>query len=162
MISHEQNNIRWPEEETPPPLAQKHTSTPASSWRGWSLWLRVLGIVVPLVAGFALFAFPIDERLFPFMHGIGVYLLMTLLVGVLSAGLLRSWWAILIVPVAFSVGFFLANVYQSGGFDFLLQSSPEGTSEGLGILVGLGIVPVALGATIGAPIGKKIEQRLQH
>ncbi len=152
MISHEQNNIRWPEEEAAPPPDQKHTATSASSWRGWSFWLRVLGVVVPLVGGFAL-AFPIDIPL-------GMYLLVPVLVGVVSAGLLRSWWAMLIVPVAFSVGFFLSNIFQLGGFD--LQNWAASGFEGVDILVILGAVPVAIGVAIGTPIGKKIEQRLQQ
>ncbi len=152
MISHEQNNICWPEEETEPPLDQKQLSTPAFSWRGWSPWLRVLGVVVPLVVGFAL-AFPIDIPL-------GVYLLVPVLVGVVSAGLLRSWWAMLIVPVAFSVGFFLSNILQMGGFD--LQDWAASGFEGVDILVILGVVPVEIGVAIGTPIGKKIEQRLQQ
>ena len=154
MISHEQNTIRRPEEETAPPLDQKQTSTPASSWRGWSLWLRVLGVVVPLVGGFAL-AFPIN---IPVIQG--VYLLMPLLVGVVSAGLLRSWWAMLIVPVEFSVGVFLSNIFQMGGID--LQNWAASGFEGVDILVILGVVPIAIGIAIGTPIGKKIEQRLQQ
>jgi hypothetical protein len=154
MISHEQNNIHEPEEKAALPLDQKQTTTPASLWRGWSLWLRVLGVVVPLVGGFAL-AFPIN---IPVIEGL--YLLMPLLVGVVSAGLLRSWWAMLIVPVAFSVGFFLSNIFQMGGFD--LQNWAASGFEGILMLVFLGVVPVAIGVAIGNPIGKKIEQRLQQ
>ena len=109
---------------------------------------------MPLVAGFALF-FPIDIPL-------NVYLLMLvpLLVGVASSALLRSWWAMLIVPVAFSIGFFLSNILQMGGFD--LQNWAASGFEGVDILVFLGVVPVAIGVAIGTPIGKKIEQRLQQ
>jgi hypothetical protein len=59
VLSQRQNNIHWPEEEKPPSLDQKQTVTSASSWRGWSLWLRILGGVVALGAGFA-FPFPIN------------------------------------------------------------------------------------------------------
>jgi hypothetical protein len=154
MISQKQNDMHWPEEETPPPIDQKHISAPSSSWRGWSLWLRVLGVAVPLVGGFAL-AFPIDIPL-------NMYLLMLvpLLVGVASAGLLRSWWAMLIVPIAFSVGFFMSNTFQMSGFD--LQNWAASGFEGVDILVFLGVMPVAIGVAIGTPIAKKIEQRLQH
>jgi hypothetical protein len=154
MISHEQNNRIWHEEETASPLDQKQTPTPASSWRGWSLWLRVLGVVLPLVGGFSR-AFQIDIPL-------EVYLLVPVLIGVVSAGLYRSWWAMLIVPVAYTVGFYLAGVYRSGTFDYVLNSSPDGLLEGTALLVGLGVVPIAIGAAIGIPIGKKIEQRLQQ
>ena len=49
-----------------------------------------------------------------------------------------------------------------GRIGFLARNSPEGTIESLGILVGLELVAVALGIAIGTPIGKKLEQRLQH
>ena len=105
-----------------------------------------------MVGGFAL-AFPIIPL--PV-----VYLMVPLLVGVVSAGLLRSWWAMLIVPVAFSVGFFLSSIFQMGGFN--LQNWAASGFEGVDILVILGVVPVAIGIAIGTPIGKKIEQRLQQ
>jgi hypothetical protein len=156
MISQKQNNIHWPEEETLPPLDQKPTSTPASSWQGWSLWLRVLGVVVPLVGGFFR-AFPIPGDI-PLL----AIFFLPVLIGVVSAGLFRSWWAMLLIPVAYTVGFYLAGVYRSGTFDYVLNSSPDGILEGTALLVGLGVVPIAIGAAIGIPIGKKIEQRLQH
>jgi len=149
MISQEQNNIRWPEEETPPPLKQKQTSTPASSWRSWSFWLRVLGVVVPLVGGFALmFLQSPDEASW------NVFLLLVVLVGVVSAALLRSWWAILIVPVALDLGHALSESFQYG-FDTFVPSLVFG-------VVLLLIVLVEIGVLIGIPIGKRIEQRLQQ
>lgn len=160
MISQEQNTLRWPEEETPPPLDHKQPSTPASSWRGWSLWLRVLGVVVPFVASFARF-FPIDERLFPLMHGIGVYLLVPLLVGVVSGGLLRSKWAVLVVPAALSIGAIMGQIFLEGGIVLPNMADP-GFVEGVAFLLFFGVVPIAIGAAIGTPIGKKIEKRLQH
>jgi hypothetical protein len=137
MLSQQQNNMHLPEEETPPPLDQKHTATSASSWRGWSLWLRVLGVIVALVAPFAL-AFDLA-------------ILLLVLLGALSAGLLRSWWAMLIIPVAFSVGFFLSNIFEMvGGID-LPWVFPN--FEGLDIFW-VFIVPLAIGAAIGILIGK--------
>lgn len=150
MISQKPDNIRWPEEETPPPLKQKQTSIPASSWRTWSLWLRVLGVVVALVVGFALLTTPVFLPL-------PVYLF---LVGVVSAGLLRSWGAILVVPVAFGVGIFLSLVFQVGGFN--LQGLSASGFEGVGIIVVLGVVPLAIGVAIGITLSKWIERRLQH
>jgi hypothetical protein len=146
MISQKQNNIGRPEEEAAPSLDQKQT-TPVSSWRGWSLWLRVLGVVVPLVGGFAQF--------FPSPLPLGVYFLVPLLVGVVSAGLLHSWWAVLVVPVAFSIGAMLSFLFQGMAIDL---SSPEGVD----IVMVFGVVPIAIGTVIGTPIGKKIEQRLQQ
>ena len=155
MLSQKQNNMHWPEQETPPPLEQKHTDTSASAWRGWNLWLRVLGVVVPLAAGFALF-FPIAIPL-----NVYLFMLVPLVVGVASAGMLRSWWAMLIVPVAFSVGFYLSSIFQGGGIVLPNMADP-GFVEGMLILVILGVAPIAIGVAIGTPIGKKIEQRLQQ
>ena len=42
--------------------------------------------------------------------------------------------------------------------DIDLQSSPEGTIEGVGIAAFPGTVPAAIDAAIGTPIGKKIER----
>jgi hypothetical protein len=54
MLSQQQNGIHGPEEETSPPLDQEHAATSTSPWKGWSPWLRVLGVVVELAAGVAL------------------------------------------------------------------------------------------------------------
>src|SRR5579884_4315286 len=134
MISQKQNNMHWPEEET---------------WRDWSLWLRVLGVTVALVGGFA-FSFPNPLPL-------ALVIVEPIVLAIVSAGLIRSWWAMLMVPVAFSVGFFLGNIFQMGGFD--LESWVASGFEGVDILVIIGVVPIVIGVAIGTPIGKKIEQR---
>lgn len=153
MISQKQNNIRWTEEETVPPLDQKPPATPASSWRGWSLWLRVLGVIVPMVASFAC-SF-IDLSLLT----MGI----PFLLGVVSAGLLRSWWAILIVPVAFSVGLFLSSIFLGEGI--LLSSMANPVFAGgpaFAFLAVFGVVPLVIGAAISTPISIKIEEWLQR
>jgi hypothetical protein len=153
MISQKQNNIHWTEEETVPPLDQKPASTPASSWRGWSLWLRVLGVIVPLVASFAC-SF-IDLSLLT----MGI----PFLLGVVSAGLLRSWWSILIVPVAFSMGLFLSSIFLGDGIFLSSMANPVFAGKpAYAFLAVFGVVPVAIGAAIGTPISMKIEQLLQQ
>jgi hypothetical protein len=148
MISQKQKNMHWPEEGTPP-LDQEHTATSASSWRGRSLWLRVLGVVVALVAPFALALLKTPDE-----ASWNVFLLLVVLVGFVSAGLLRSWWAILIVPVAFSVGFSLSESFTYG-FDKFVPGL-------LSYITLFFMVLVEIGVLIGTPIGKKIEHRLQH
>lgn len=51
---------------------------------------------------------------------------------------------------------------KTGILGNVARSSSEGTVEVLTILYGLQLVTVALGIAIGVPIGKKLEQRLQH
>lgn len=142
MIPQEHTETIRPEEQAPFHVE----GTP--SWRTWGLWLRVLGVVVALAAGFA-FAIPMDIQI-----PLEVFLLVPVLVGVVSAGLLRSWWALLVVPVAFSIGAMLSLIFQGQGIDL---SSPEGVD----IVMILGVLPTAIGTAIGTPIGKWIERRLQ-
>ena len=133
---------------------QTPSATPTSSWRGWDLWLRLLGVAIAVVGG-VLCSLPMTVPL-------AVALVLPLLVGVVSAVLVRSWWALLIVPVAFRVGFLLVGIPLAGGFDVLASGSSDGAVEVFTILYGLQLVPVALGIALGTPIGKKLEQRLQH
>ncbi len=145
MIPQEHPEALWPEDEAPFHVEE----TP--SWRARSRLVRILGVAVPLVAGFGL--------AFPSYLPLGVYSLLPIFVGLLSAGLFRSWWALLTVPVAFSVGFVLSNIIQMGGLD--VQSWAASNFEGVDILVILGVVPVNIGVFIGTPLGKMIEKRLQ-
>ncbi len=149
MLSQQQNNIHWLEDETAPSLDQKQSVTSASSWRGWSLWLRILGVVIAFVAGFALmFLQTPDEASW------NVLLLLMILVGGVSAVLLRSWWSLLMVPVALNLGHALSESFQYG-FDTFVPSLVFG-------VVVLLIVLVEIGVLIGTPIGMLIEQRRRH
>lgn len=146
MISQKPNNFHWPE-ETPPSPHQEQTAPAASSWQGWSLGLRILGVVVALGAGFGQF--------FPSPLPLSVYFLVPILVGVLSAGLFRSWWVMLVVPVAFSIGVMLSLIVQGQKIDL-------SSLEGWAMVLVFGVVPIVIGAAIGTRIGKWIEQRLHH
>ena len=133
---------------------QTPSVTLTSAWRGWDRWLRLLGVAVAVGGGVVLSL--------PTAVPLAVILVLPLVVGLLSAALLRSWWALLIVPVAFRVGFLLAGIPLAGAFDVLARSSSDGIVEVFTILYGLQLVPVALGIALGTPIGKKLEQRLQQ
>jgi hypothetical protein len=133
---------------------QTPSAIPTSAWRGRDLWLRLLGVAVAVVGGVVLSL--------PTAVPLVVALVLPLVVGVVSAALVRSWWALLIVPVAFRVGFLLVGIPLAGGFDVLARSSSEGAVDVFTILYGLQLVPLALGIVMGTPIGKKLEQRLHH
>lgn len=152
MIPQEHTEAIWPEVQAPFHVEE----TP--SWRARSRLFRILGVVVALVGGIVSFLpfpnLPIDVPIY--------VLLMTppILFGIVSSGLLRSWWAMLIVPVAFGLGFVVLTV-ATGGFD--LQKMIESGFQGLDLDIPIfGVVSVAIGAAIGTPIGKRIEQRLQR
>lgn len=137
-------------------ITQEQTpfASPTSAWRGWDHWLRLLGVAIAVGGGVVLSL--------PTAVPLAMALVLPLVVGVVSATLVRSWWALLIVPVAFRVGFLLVGIPLAGGFDVLAHNSSVGTAEVITILYGLQLVPVALGIAIGTPIGKKLEQRLQQ
>lgn len=133
---------------------QTQFATSTSAWRGWDLWLRLLGVAVAVGGGVVLSL--------PTAVSLALVLALPLIVGVVSAALVRSWWALLIVTVAFRVGFLLVSIPLAGAFDVLARSSSEGTLEVVTILYGFQLVPVALGIALGTPIGKQLAQRLHH
>jgi hypothetical protein len=112
----------------------------------WGSPLRILAILLPLVAG--LICSFIDQSLLlvswiPFT------------VGVASAALLRSWWAVLIAPAALSIGTLLGLAAAGSGPSDITD---PGFAAGLTFFVLLALVPSATGAAIGAPLGKEIER----
>jgi hypothetical protein len=147
MISQQQNDIHLNEEETPPPHDQKQPSAPAYSWRSWNLWLRIIGVVLAFAGGLSI--------LYTTMSIEGNLLI--ILVGVVSAGLIRSWRSFLIVPGAFSLGiliilFIFADRISIDEY-FILVVIPTLLSN---------LVLAEIGVAIGTPIGKLIEKRLRH
>ena len=150
MLSQKHNTFNWPEEETPSTPHPEQTVPASSSWQGWSLWLRILGVVVALVGHLALAVMATQDY-----QSLGA--LLVILVGVVSAGLIRSWWSLLIVPVLFGVGFSLSSLFTHGFYGF-----GEFFSNLLSVMVLVLIVLVEIGVLIGTPLGKWIEQRLRH
>jgi len=163
MISHEQNTIHGTEEQTPPLLVPKPPFTSASSWRrpsswrGWSLWLRVVGVVLSVVSGFVFFDFLMLRTDIMSTPMSIIWLLLPGLLGAVSAALFRSSWAVLIVPVALIVGVNLSLLTI-----FVEPSMALSLYEGVGMASFFLVWPVAIGAAIGTPIGQAIERRLQH
>ena len=121
----------------------------------WRSPLRILAILLPLAAGL-ICAF-IDQSLLlvswvPFT------------VAVASAALLRSWWAVLIAPVALSIGTLLGLLAAGSSPNDITD---PGFAAGLTFFVLLALIPSTTGAAIGAPLGKEMERltagrRLTH
>lgn len=110
----------------------------------WRPALRILAILVPLAAGLAC-SF-IDQSLL-----LVSWIPFTL--GVASAALLRSWWAILFAPAALSIGTLLGLAAAGSGLNDI---SDPGFVVALTFFVLLALLPAATGAAIGVPLGKEI------
>jgi hypothetical protein len=123
-----------PAAQPAPRVDQPPIAPPAMLRPGWDWLLRTLGMVVALGIGIAFSSV---------MLGLGgpwwnlLAWLGFVALAALAAGLLRTWWAILIVPVAVFAGIGIASGGDLGSASLLLV----GTATG------------ALGAVIGTPIG---------
>lgn len=141
-------------------------ATPGSDGRVWNWVLRAVGVIVALGGGIALwYAIAAADTHSRQGSLVPVWVDLLALVGftawaVLAGALLRSWWALLIVPVAYYVGALLA----ANGFD-LQQWFGNGVLHG--ILSGwsvlfLAVPPAAIGAAIGSPLGWRVERRIHR
>lgn len=145
MISQEQS-------EQMPPVEKKQWLMPEEEWQRTNILLVILGIEVPLIGGFWVW------NNYPW------YYVMFLSVAI-GALLLRSWWAMLVVPVVFAIGVTLGILllpFLQGGWPALQAILGSGMVEGLDFLLFLGtpavIVLVALGAAIGVGLGRWIKR----
>jgi hypothetical protein len=112
----------------------------------WSSPLRMLAILLPLAAG--LVCSLIDQSLL-----LVSWIPFTL--GVASAALLRSWWAVLLTPAALSIGTLFGLAAAGSGLNDITD---PGFAAGLTFFALLALLPAATGAAIGAPLGKEIER----
>jgi hypothetical protein len=91
------------------------------------------------------------------------------LVGVVCGWLLRTWWAVLVVPVLFDFGLVAALAllnYQSGGIP------PELQALGVSHVIGILVVPVfylpvvylllVAGTAMGTGIGRRMDEQVAH
>ena len=114
---------------------------------GLECLLRILGVAVALVGNVALALLGTQD-----FQSLSIVLL--ILVGAVSASLIRSWWSLLIVPVVFSLGFVLSASFPYGFSEFF--------SNLLSYFTLFFAALVEIGVLIGTPIGKKIEQQLRQ
>lgn len=125
---------------------------------------QILGGVVVAVCGLALYWLlaTVQEAVQPALGGVGTTIVgmgLLVLVGAVGAYLLRSWWAMLVVPVCFLVFWYLGGV-----IDALLPGrlyrpwELSGLAEMLGLFA-LYILPPLL---VGAAIGIALSQRTQR
>jgi hypothetical protein len=120
-------------------------------WPQTKLLLLILGIEIPLIGGF--WVWNND----PWYYA----LFLTVPLGAL---LLRSWWALLIVPVVFAIGIALGILLLpllQGGWS-AVQDRLESGLEGVDILLFMG-TPAIIGLTaLGAALGVGLDKWMQH
>jgi hypothetical protein len=76
------------------------------------------------------------------------------LVGVVSGAFIRSWWGLLLVPIALTLGILPSVIVGSGGFDLTAPSFVAAAT----LFALLALVEVVVGAAIGIPLGHELEQ----
>ena len=163
MVSPEHIDEQKPEnKQAPSPAVKQQVPTEVEKKRVWLK--RVAGIVLTLVGSFAIawavFVFPFLQTgpdfvtfIFNLTLILGVFLL-----GVVSAVLFRSWWALLVVPIAFALGEFLAFYL----IPLVISPNPFGSVDMyLEVLVWApGPILALFGALIGATIIMRADKAL--
>lgn len=150
MVSPEHtDNQKSDNQQAPSPAVKQQVPTEVEKKRPWlKPLMRVAGIVLSLVGGFTvvwvIFGFiPLsqyDPGLLP--------LLGVLLLEAVSAVLFRSWWALLVIPIAFALGALLAFYL----IPLVISPDPLAIGDtGYAVFLYASIAPII--AVIGASIG---------
>ena len=120
--------------------------------------MRATAIVLSLVGSFALVW--VTFIILPDASGLAI--MGGLLIGLVSAFLFRSWWAVLVVPIAFTTGMFLAFYL----IPLVISPDPLSINDvpfGVGLWEIIGPITALIGALFGTFIDKKVrEQRRQQ
>ena len=108
-----------------------------TSRRTWTPQPRLLGVALPFVV--ALVCSEVD---------LSILLLAWLpfLLGVAGAAILRSWWALLAIPLALVIGTLLGALPDG------IHPTDPGFIAGTALFVILALVEVTIGAAIGVPL----------
>lgn len=133
--------------------------TRLTSGRGWNWFLQALGVTAAFGGGVA-FWVPLLKLNLPLWD------IEPVLVGFVAALLLRSWWSLLVAPVAFSLGLFavatavVASKPQDVTVQDLFESSiSSGAIVYVVAIVGLLVLYVVAGVSFGMGANKLLEQR---
>jgi hypothetical protein len=134
--------------------------------------MRILGVALPLVGGF-LTSWPYSNPDYEVIGihiqviafwGLALVVCLTVFVGAL---LLRSWWSLLILPVAAYVGTVLGNVVFSliqGGVPMMQEWIGNwigGFLNIIGLVVMIVFLPLIVVASIGTAISPWLKKRIQ-
>ena len=163
MVSPEHIDKMPAEESALPPTEKKQPkSTSFRQWVSIVMYIIVMyigGVVFPLVGGF----------LFGWLGWGGAFfenVLIALLFAFIGALLLRSWWALLIVPVADLVGWFVGGLvvppFMVGGWPAVQEYIAyyfSGFQYDIMIYV-IWVLALIVTASIGTAIGKRLQKML--
>ena len=151
------------------PLEKQSKPAPASPRRWIGVLLTILGIVLPIAGGF-LMGWPWwDEEVGQNMVYATMFYVGEALSVCIGASLLRSWFAVLIVPFAWLVGEVMGAVLHTlveGGWPALQAALESGfiwIAQGWIEFVALPItLCAALGAVVGVLLSKWLRKRRQQ
>lgn len=131
---------------------------PTPSGQRWNWFLRSLGIAVACVGGGSVWV------LLGMTGGVTLPLFaLMILCGFLGALLLRSWWALLFMPLAFIMGIFVVSAYQAHGLAVQKWFDFRGVDPDIWFLFPVFFgVPLAAGAALGTFIGERVEKWLRR
>ena len=149
MVSPEHiDNQKSEDQQAPSPAVEQQLAAGGEKKRPWlKPLMRGAAIVLSLVGSFAIVWF------LPSLGLGGLAVPEGLLLGLVSAFLFRSWWAILVIPIAFIAGELLA-IYLT---PLVFSPNPyEIDDTGLGVFLWAIIGPIT--AIIGALFGTFIYQ----
>jgi hypothetical protein len=145
------------------PHEERLEPTPASP-RPWRGMLRsILGVVLPLVAGSMIWWPWGVPDIFDAAWVLYTVILGTVLLVFVGAFLLRSPWALLIVPVAWIGGEFLGAVLGplvEGGWPTLQAQIHFWDAQGT--IIPLGLLPIILCMLFGTGLGMWLKERRQR
>jgi hypothetical protein len=116
------------------------------SARAWTPRPNRLGIAIPFVVSLVCALSDLSILFLPWL---------TFLLGVASATLLRSWRALLVVPVALTIGALPGIIVSAHG---LPDATAPGFIAGVVLFVLLGLISATIGAAIGVPLGRELER----
>jgi len=155
MVSPEHIDEHKPEnQQEPSPTEEQQEPVAVEKKRPWlKPLMREAAIVLSLVGSFAIvwvhFTFiPMDYAMWAVVEG--------LLIGAVSAVLFRSWWALLVIPIAFSLGEFLAFYLMP----LVISPNPfEIGDAGMAVILWAFAGPISslFGAILGILIVKTLE-----
>ena len=172
MIPHMHDDKMQSEEQLPSPVEEKQTGAPLeeqqkrTSSRPQRWRQRILGVALPLVGGFLAYRPLYIPEISNYR--LGVYFLGALVVWLtvfVGALLLRSWWSLLIVPLAAYIGTVLADLIVfpliQGGVSMMQESIGTwvGSFPNLIVAVGMSVfVPLIVAALIGTLLSTRFKR----